>query len=637
MKSKKKNPISNFKIFLLSATILINPSSEKQISKYLLGTNFEYIYDREFSNIEHKLLDSLRGIISVLRFPGGGLSDQYSWIDGVGPINLRKLTKQSAKSTSNANLIGTDEIVKFCRKIAAEPFFTVNYETGDPAQAKAWVQYCNEETGNYPFDAKEIRRILSRLQRVRDFNNIPPQFFSALRASSGINTKHDVKFWEIGNEVYLNSSISPQDYAKKIVEFSKSMKEADGEILIGVDFNDFQLQWNDSIVDFAKDYFDFVSIHHYNEVNRSPLSFNFYSNRFVSQWINVIPRSEVFLLFEAYGDQYMGHPLLEIRINDKPFKRLEIKNIDFADFRVELGALEGKHKISLGFVNDLALVKGKDRNIFIRNILVSQNNKKNQLFDTNDEYYLLFHGNDLFEQKIVNIKSYLKQKNCRAKIAVTEGNVGYGLGPKFDREQTKHGVKLKSALFVAGMLNSLIREEVWMFNYWNLLTKGYYGLFRPDGHVIPSYYVLKMYAKYLEKNVLDISLESPVFTSSAEMQYLTNPNPKFLDAVATTDAERSIISLMVINRHPQDTIEATVNLQAFPIESGSSIEVHILSDSDGRGMEADNETDPENITIKDQKVNFVSSVFSFKFPPHSVSNLRIPLLSKESQASHDHR
>ncbi len=67
----------------------------------------------------------------VLRFPGGSLSDEYHWV---------------------ANTIGTntwtwettfDDFIAVATQLQAQVVLTVNYGTGTPAEAAAWVRYAN--------------------------------------------------------------------------------------------------------------------------------------------------------------------------------------------------------------------------------------------------------------------------------------------------------------------------------------------------------------------------------------------------------------------------------------------------------------------------------------------------------------
>ncbi len=121
-----------------------------------------------------------------LRFPGGSLSDQYDWETGTTLTN----TWQWVTSFSEfVNLVTNAGNV--------QALITVNYGTGTPAEAAAWVA---------------------------TVTNLPA-----------------FKYWEVGNECYGNwetdSNTSPNDpytYATRAAQYIQKMKAANPGIKIGV-------------------------------------------------------------------------------------------------------------------------------------------------------------------------------------------------------------------------------------------------------------------------------------------------------------------------------------------------------------------------------------------------------------------
>jgi alpha-L-arabinofuranosidase len=76
---------------------------------------------------------------SVMRWPGGCFADSYDWKDGIGPRQHRprkpnfwtdagrlKEVPQSNPANNNPNHFGTNEFMRFCRLIDAEPYFAAN-------------------------------------------------------------------------------------------------------------------------------------------------------------------------------------------------------------------------------------------------------------------------------------------------------------------------------------------------------------------------------------------------------------------------------------------------------------------------------------------------------------------------------
>ena len=123
----------------------------------------------------------------ILRFPGGSLSDEYHWATGTTLSN----TWTWATSFNNFVHIATN--------IGVQAMITVNYGTGTPQEAAAWVLNAN--------------------------------------VTKHLNFKH----WEIGNENYgtweTDTNVYPHDpytYAVRAAQYITQMKAADATIKIGV-------------------------------------------------------------------------------------------------------------------------------------------------------------------------------------------------------------------------------------------------------------------------------------------------------------------------------------------------------------------------------------------------------------------
>jgi hypothetical protein len=122
-----------------------------------------------------------------LRFPGGSTADTYHWLTGM--------------SDGNTFTWGTsfENFATSARATGAQGIITVNYGSGTPAEAAAWVAYSNIAKG-YGF-----------------------------------------KYWEVGNECYgswENDTNAPAhdavEYATRAVAFILAMRAADPTIKVGV-------------------------------------------------------------------------------------------------------------------------------------------------------------------------------------------------------------------------------------------------------------------------------------------------------------------------------------------------------------------------------------------------------------------
>lgn len=190
---------------------------------------------------------------AFMRWPGGNVAQDYHWMWGVGPRDRRVTWPNlSWNNEPEPSDFGTDEYIRFCRRLGAEPTITVNVEgLGATAQeAGAWVEYCNGSRKTT---------------------------HGALRADNGHPNPHGVRLWEVGNEIWGNWVRGHSDaatYASNLVRYAAAMRAADTNIqLIAVGDND--TNWNNIVLRLAGSQIDHLAIHHYymeNEMAGDPLN-----------------------------------------------------------------------------------------------------------------------------------------------------------------------------------------------------------------------------------------------------------------------------------------------------------------------------------------------------------------------------
>jgi alpha-N-arabinofuranosidase len=122
----------------------------------------------------------------ALRFPGGSLSDDYHWMTNTTDSNSWQWATSFADFARVATAVGS------------QVFITVNYGSGTPAEASAWVR------------------------------------------SSNVSNHYGFKYWEVGNEVYgsweTDHNPRPNDpytYAQRFAQYYSQMKAADPTIKVG--------------------------------------------------------------------------------------------------------------------------------------------------------------------------------------------------------------------------------------------------------------------------------------------------------------------------------------------------------------------------------------------------------------------
>jgi len=146
--------------------------------------------------------------LPILRWPGGNFASGYHWQWGIGPIDERPTVPNPAWEGLEFNLFGTDEFIAFCRALGCEPLICINAGDGTPEEAAAWVEYCNGS---------------------------PDTPMGRLRAQNGHPEPYNVRFWEIGNELYGRWQVfwtTPDGYLDRYLRFREAMMKVDPNIYV---------------------------------------------------------------------------------------------------------------------------------------------------------------------------------------------------------------------------------------------------------------------------------------------------------------------------------------------------------------------------------------------------------------------
>jgi alpha-N-arabinofuranosidase len=209
------------------------------------GSMYGGIWDTARGHVRTDVLSAVRGMRpTALRYPGGCFADWYHWRDGVGPPDERPTHERQfwtgfqvrdgepAPALAErfgpveTNAFGTDEFLRYCNDVGAEPLLTANFGTGTPEEAAEWVAYTNR------------------------------------RAESG----RPVRRWFVGNETYGPWELghcSGTEYGTRLRDFAEAMRAVDPGIeLIAVGDRPRQ-GWNPDMLAAAGDAVDMVSLHFY--------------------------------------------------------------------------------------------------------------------------------------------------------------------------------------------------------------------------------------------------------------------------------------------------------------------------------------------------------------------------------------
>jgi alpha-N-arabinofuranosidase len=180
---------------------LIRPELHGQFAEHLGSCVYGGLWvgkDSPVPNINgyrKQAVEYLKGLVPVLRWPGGCFADDYHWRDGVGPAAKRPRTVNVHwGNNTEDNSFGTNEFIGLCRLIEAEPYLSANVGSGTPEEMRDWMEYCNYPKG-------------SSLSDQRAANGAPEPFH--------------VKYWGVGNENWgCGGQMNGDEYATLYRRFS---------------------------------------------------------------------------------------------------------------------------------------------------------------------------------------------------------------------------------------------------------------------------------------------------------------------------------------------------------------------------------------------------------------------------------
>jgi alpha-L-arabinofuranosidase len=187
----------------------------RKVEPRTIGINIDYLVDHDANRPPgaRPLEAALKEMgVGSLRFPGGDKSDNHLWSVppferpqptlACGPRAGREEILQTPDGEWKVTLLDFDGFMDLCRRVEAEPTLVICYDAlhtpGCTATkqelldtAVAWVRYAN------------------------------------------VQRKYGVRYWEIGNEGYIDHTVKAEDYARDLIDFASAMKAIDPSIAIG--------------------------------------------------------------------------------------------------------------------------------------------------------------------------------------------------------------------------------------------------------------------------------------------------------------------------------------------------------------------------------------------------------------------
>ncbi|WP_415378898.1 alpha-L-arabinofuranosidase [Halosimplex sp. TS25] len=178
----------------------------------------------KFNPLTVELLADQNG--TWLKWPGGNVTSQYNWRDGIGPLEERTPRFNHAWQGMQPNFFGTAEYLELCEVADLEPEITIGWWDNPPewaaerqilpADAADWVEYCNGDSDD---------------TQMGD-----------LREEHGHEEPWDVEYWGVGNEVWgswqWGHTSDPGEYATGsdarigFGAYSEAMRQVDDDITV---------------------------------------------------------------------------------------------------------------------------------------------------------------------------------------------------------------------------------------------------------------------------------------------------------------------------------------------------------------------------------------------------------------------
>ena len=228
-------------LFSQEINLKLKPEEAKYpISRHIYGQFAEHlghgiyggIYVGENSVIPNTLgmrndvVNALRDIqIPNLRWPGGCFADEYHWMDGIGPRELRpRMVNTHWGGVVEDNSFGTHEFLTLCELLNTEPYICGNLGSGSVEEMSKWIEYIT-------FDGESP--------------------MADLRRKNGRQDPWKVTFWGVGNENWgCGGHMTAEFYADQYRRYATYCRNYSGNRLykIAGGANSFDYHWSEVLM-----------------------------------------------------------------------------------------------------------------------------------------------------------------------------------------------------------------------------------------------------------------------------------------------------------------------------------------------------------------------------------------------------
>ena len=227
---------------------------------------------------------------------------------------------------------------------------------------------------------------------------------------------------------------------------------------------------------------------------------------------------------------------------------------------------------------------------------------------------------------------YLHKITRRIGIAYDEWNVWYRTRGAVGRQQgLEEQYNLSDALAVAGFLNIFIRHCRWvdMANIAQLVNVIAPIFTNAEGLFLQTiYHPLRLFVEHTQPVALDPLVVSPLLdfeerppATPTDRGYTVADLGPFqaLDVTVTRSEDRSDLTVAVVNRHPEDAVETSIEIVGGTV--GQHAKVHEVN---GPSVTSTNSfAEPSVVGVTEHVLEDAGQSLRYTFPSHSLTVLRL--------------
>ena len=257
-----------------------------KVSPMALGLNtapWDYLYAAKVSagggvDVMQPLLRSAG--IDLLKFGGGSYADFYDWqynsnIQNCLPYDSTASFKPTSTGCASTDPLGFEQFATQTRAIRAKNFVTVNYGSGTPAEAAAWVTHSLSrsrdnvaywEVGNETYGCWEVNNELAK--PPASYHGYTPNTYETV---NGVYENPTCPQVTLGNK--KGTQLLATSYAAHSLPFLEAMHKASPKADLGVPWAfgpgvkgasvPYNGEWNDTVLKADHKYVGFIDAHYY--------------------------------------------------------------------------------------------------------------------------------------------------------------------------------------------------------------------------------------------------------------------------------------------------------------------------------------------------------------------------------------